>query len=337
VRGIALTERIESLYHSATGALSLIAERAVSLNPWWLLLGIVLYELSQLIRTRGWFNILRAAYPDSPELRARDVAGAYMAGAGLNAVVPARGGDFLKLFLVHRRMPKARYSTLLATFGPETLPEIVLSAGLVIWALTQGFLPVPVSAGEIPEFDVSFVIVHPLVAAAVLAGAGLLGFVLLRWCRPRARGLAAHLRQGFRVLRRPRSFVIGVGGPQALSRVVRLAAMVCFMESVGLPVTVDTAILVMAAQSAGRIVPFAPVSAGLRVAMLAYGFPTLTDKPVDVASITSFWFTAGAVHLVGGLLISLGVLAYTFHTVSPRKAVAAIRHARVQTAAAAAR
>ena len=315
----------------------LIADRAVSVNPWWLLVGIVLYELSQVVRTRGWFNILRAAYPDSKELRGRDVTAAYLAGAGVNAIVPARGGDFLKIFLVHRRLPTARYSTLLATFGPETLPEIALSAGLVIWALTHGFLPVPLSTNELPELDVSFVIVHPLLTIAGAAGAGLLGIGLVRFCRRRSRGLAAQLKQGCQILRSPRRFVIGVGGPQALSRLVRLGALVCFMEAVGLPVTVNTAILVMAAQSAGRIIPFAPASVGLRVAMLSYGFPALTDKPVDIASITSFWFTAGAVHLVGGLVISIGVLAYAFGTVSPRKALTAIRAARVRTAAAAAR
>ena len=272
-------------------------DRAVELNPWWLLVGIVLYELAQVVRTRGWFNILRAAYPDADELRGRDVTAAYLAGAGLNGIVPARGGDFLKLFLVHRRVPKARYTTLLATFGPETLPEIVMSAGLVIWALTHGFLPVPVSTSELPEFDVSFVMVHPLLTLGIVAAAGAALFVLLRWGRARTRrGLAARLKQGFEILHDPRMFVVGVAGPQALSRLVRLAAMVCLMKAVGLPVTVNTAILVMAAQSAGRIIPFAPASTGLRVAMLAY----------------------------------------TFGTVSPRKAITAIRAARVQTAAAAA-
>jgi len=318
--------------------MSLIADRAVELNLWWVLVGAVLYELSQLVRTRGWFNILRAAYPDShDELKARHVAGAYLAGAGVNSIIPARGGDFLKLFLVHKRLPKARYSTLIATFGPETIPEIVLSAGLVAWALAHGFLPVPVSAEELPEFDVSFVLTHPLISAAIALVSAVIVFGAWRWCRPRARNLSARLKQGCQVMHSPRAFILGVGGWQALSRVVRLAAMVCFLEAVGLPVTVDTAILVMAAQSAGRIVPFAPVSAGLRVAMLGYGFPALTDKPVDVASITSFWFTAGAVHIVGGLLISIGVLAAHFGTVSPRKALAAFRAARVQTAAAAAR
>jgi uncharacterized membrane protein YbhN (UPF0104 family) len=336
VRGIPLTNRIESLYHAAEGALLLIVDRAVELNPWWLLVGIVLYELAQVVRTRGWFNVLRAAYPDSTELRARDVTTAYLAGAGLNGIVPARGGDFLKLFLVHRRLPKARYSTLVATFGPETLPEIVMSTGLVIWALTHGFLPVPLSTNDLPEFDVSFVMTHPLVTLVAVSGAGVVLIALTRWCRPGARKLYARMKQGFEILHSPRRFVIGVAGPQAASRLVRLGAMVCLMKAVGLPLSVDTALLVLAAQSAGRIIPFAPASAGLRVAMLAYGFPALTDKPIDVASITSFWFTVGAVHLVGGLLISAGVLAYTFGTVSPRKALTAIRAARVQTAAAAA-
>jgi uncharacterized membrane protein YbhN (UPF0104 family) len=310
-------------------------DRAVELNPWWLLIGIVLYELAQAVRTRGWFNILRAAYPDADGLRARDVTAAYLAGAGVNGFVPARGGDFLKLFLVHRRIPKARYSTLIATFGPETIPEIVMSAGLVIWALTHGFLPVPVSTNDLPEFDVSFVMTHVWLTVAAASGVAAILFLMARWCRPRTRRLLGRVKQGFEILHSPRRFIIGVGGPQLASRVVRLAAMVCLMKAVGLPVTVNTAILVMAAMSAGRIIPFAPASTGLRVAMLAYGFPALTDKPIDVASITSFWFTAGAVHLVGGLLISIGVLAYTFGTVSPRKALSAIKAARVQTAAAA--
>ena len=306
-------------------------------NPWWLLVGIVLYELAQLVRTRGWFNILRASYPESgDQLRARDVSAAYLAGAGVNGIVPARGGDFLKLFLVHRRLPKARYSTLIATFGPETLPEIVMSTDLVIWALTHGFLPVPLSTNDLPEIDVSFVMTHVWLSVGVTAAAGAVLFVLLRWCRACTRGLLARVKQGFEILHSPRRFIVGVGGPQALSRLVRLAAMVCFMKAVGLPVTVNTAILVMAATSAGRIIPFAPASAGLRVAMLAYGFPALTDKPVDIASITSFWFTIGAVHLVCGLLIAVGILAYTFGTVSPRKALTAIKAARVQTAATAA-
>jgi hypothetical protein len=42
-----------------------------------------------VVRTRGWFHIIRAAYPDARDLRARDVTLAYLARAGLNGR-PAR-------------------------------------------------------------------------------------------------------------------------------------------------------------------------------------------------------------------------------------------------------
>ena len=63
------------------------------MDPGWLIAGVLLYVLHQVVRTRGWFNIIRAAYPEASELRARDVTFAYLAGAGLNGVMPARGGD----------------------------------------------------------------------------------------------------------------------------------------------------------------------------------------------------------------------------------------------------
>lgn len=71
----------------------------------WTPLGLaVLCHLAKILaRTRAWRNILAASYPDT-RVRWRDVLAAYVAGTGLNALVPARGGDALKLFLVHRRI-----------------------------------------------------------------------------------------------------------------------------------------------------------------------------------------------------------------------------------------
>lgn len=326
--------RLESLFDSARQALDLLVDRVISVDPWWLVAGIVLYWVSQVVRTRGWFNILRSAYPGRDGLRARDVAGAYLAGVGLNSLIPARGGDFLKLHLVRRRLPGATYPGLLATLAPEALPEMVMGGAFVCWALAHGFLPVPLSTNELPQLDVSFVMVHPILSAIGGIAASAAAVLIARWCRRRARGFASELRRSFEVLRAPRRFVIGVGGPQALGRLIRLGALVCFMAAVGLPVTVNTAVLAMAAQSVG-IIPFAPASAGIRVAMLTYGFAAVTDRPIDVAGITSFWFTAGAVHLVGGLVFTATVLAATYGTLSPRAALGALRAARAQVAAAA--
>ena len=231
-------------------------------------------------------------------------------------------------------MPGSRYSTLIASFVPETLFESLCGAALVVWALAHGFLPVPVAPNELPGLDVSFIIVHPVlsaVGAAVLAVAAEVSF---RWFRARARGLGARLRQGLAILRSPHAFVLGVVSWQALSRLIRLAGLACFMAAFGLPVTTRTAVLVMAAQGAGRIIPLGPVSAGLRVAMLSYGFVEVTDSPVDIASITSFWFVVGAAHLIASLAIALVVLAVTFRTLSPRHALTTARKAARSTASA---
>ena len=52
--------------------------------------------------------MLRAAYPDE-RFEFRKIWGAYMAAYGFNNVVPARGGDVIKLFLVKTSIPNSSY------------------------------------------------------------------------------------------------------------------------------------------------------------------------------------------------------------------------------------
>src|SRR4051812_3338207 len=132
--------------------------------------GILLHYAHQVVRIRGWWNILRAAYPEAETLRYRDVVAAYFAGSGLNAIVPARGGDVLKLYMVKQRVPEGRYSTLIASFVPEGLFEMACGLALLVWALSRGFIPVPTSRLELPTFDVTFIIGHPILSSIIAAG-----------------------------------------------------------------------------------------------------------------------------------------------------------------------
>lgn len=316
-----MIDRIESAWRSAEHAISLVVEDVAEVSPWWLTAGVLLHVLHQVVRTRGWWTIIRAAYPDATELRVRDVTAAYLAGAGLNGIVPARGGDLAKLYLIRRRAPQTRWSTLIGTFVPETLFETFVGTMLVAWALAQGFLPVPTSPSELPSLDVSFVIRHPIQSAAAAAAIALLAVFGLR----HARAFWARLRQGFAILERPRDFLRGVVAWQALGRLIRLGSLACFMAAFALPVTVSTVVLVMAAQGGGKIIPIAPASAGLRIAMLGYGFVEVTGHPVDIASITAFSFGVGASLFVTGLLISVAILGRELGTVSPRRMVVRVR------------
>jgi uncharacterized membrane protein YbhN (UPF0104 family) len=327
-----LTDALRTANH----ALELLLHRAASVDPALAGLGIVLYLLAQCVRTRGWHTILRAAYPDATGLRPRHTMAAYLAGAGLNGIIPARGGDIIKLWLLHRRIPGARYPTLAATFVPETLFETVFGFALVVWALSQGFLPVPTSSGEMPHIDVTLIIEHPFPSAGallLLAGAG---FGTYRLLRRRVADLAVRLRQGVAILGQPRRFVTGVASWQAAGRVVRLLSLAAFMEAFHLPVTPATVVLVMAAQGGGRIIPLAPASAGLRLAMLSYGFVEVTGQVVDIAAITTFTFGVGALLMLAGLIAGMVSLGAELQTWSPWCALRTAREAVARHRAAAA-
>lgn len=321
---------------TANHALDLLFEQAASVNPLLAILGVVLYLLAQAVRTRGWHTILRTAYPDATDLKARHTMAAYLAGAGLNGIIPARGGDIVKLWLLHRRIPAARYPTLAATFLPETLFETTFGIGLVIWALSQGFLPVPVSPGELPHVDVSLLISHPMTSLGILAAVAAIAYGLYRLLRRRVSDFTARLAQGVAILRQPRRFITGVASWQALGRVIRLASLAAFMQAFSLPVTPATVVLVMAAQGGGRIIPLAPASAGLRLAMLSYGFVETTGHAVDIAEITAFTFGVGALLMLAGLLVGLGALGAELETWSPRTAIRTAREAVARHRAAAA-
>jgi Lysylphosphatidylglycerol synthase TM region len=313
-----MPDKLDAVVRTAVHAVGLIANRTAEVDVRWLVLGVALYLLAQAVRTRAWFTILRAAYPEATGLRPVHVLRAYLAGAGINALVPARGGDIVKLAMVRRRIEGARYTTLAATFVPETLFETVFGTGLVVWALAKGFLPVPTAGGELPALDVSLAVEHPVAALAVVAVVGAAGWWVVRKVRE-------PLRQGVAILGSPTRFVTGVASWQALARVIRLGSLAAFMAAFALPVTPATVVLVMAAQGGGRILPLAPASAGLRLAMLSYGFVEVTGHPVDIAAITAFTFGVGAILALAGLVVSLGILAHECGTLSPRRALSTAR------------
>jgi hypothetical protein len=326
---------LSDVFRTADHALELLLHRAASVNPWLCLVGIITYILAQAVRPRGWHTIIKAAYPDT-DLKARHTTAAYLAGAGLNGIIPARGGDVVKLWLVHRRIPNARYPTLAATFLPETLFETLFGFGLVVWALSRGFLPVPTSSGELPHIDVTLIIEHPFLSAGATLVLAAAGYLVWRLLRSRITDLTARLRQGVQILHQPRRFVLGVASWQALGRLIRLGSLAAFMEAFHLPGTLSTVTLVMAAQGGGRIIPLAPASAGLRLAMLSYGFVETTGHAVDIAAITTFTFGVGALLMVAGLLVGLAALGAELETWSPRAAIRAARDAVQRHRAAAA-
>src|SRR5881394_3010622 len=120
-----------------------------------LLLGLVFFGLNLTLRSRAFFNSLRAAYPAVP-IQWRRVWGAYVAAVGFNNVVPARGGDIIKLFLTRSSIPDSRYPTVAAAFFVESIFDAIVGVLVLVFAFTQGVFPKPPNFSKLSSFDISF-------------------------------------------------------------------------------------------------------------------------------------------------------------------------------------
>jgi hypothetical protein len=268
-----------------------------------LLTGVALCVVGGVVRIRAW----HAALTDTnPEVRYRDVVIAHLGGAGFNGIVPAHGGDAVKLALVKTRTPGATFGQLLGSLAPPAAVEALITALLLAWALGTGLLGTP-SPGQIPL---------PLVGAAAAVAAGVL-WVLAR----KAPRLLRDVRAGMTALRRPGELAKSVAPWVLLARVVRLCALGCFLTAVGLPVTVAGVLVMMAIQ--GGVGSSGPASAPVRIAVLAASLPAaLGGHAVGIQTATTLLAVAQIGPMVANLAISVVVLGVTLRTVSPRRVLA---------------
>jgi hypothetical protein len=286
--------------------------------------GVLLQVVSHVVRSRGWFNILRATFPRERELRARDVVAASFAGAGVNGVVPARGGDVVKLAFIHRRTRGASYTSLIATALPETAFESLVAAALLAWMFVHGLMPIPSLGGELPIHGAGVGLPDPMATGLFTIAALATSAGLGRWLWRRSR-LANQLRQGLAILQSPRRFIGQVASWQALARLIRLGSLVAFLAAFGLPPTLEAAVLVMAVQGGGRVIPLGTVSAGLRVAMLTHGLSQVSGEPADPAATAVFVLGSGATISAVMLATAAVLIGRELGTCSPRKALRCAR------------
>src|SRR5258706_15169055 len=125
-----------------------------------LILALLCFGTYLTFRSRASFHILRAAYP-GVRFRWRDVWGAYFAGYGFNSVIPARGGDVVRLFPVNTSVPESTYPAVGATFAVETIFDAVMGSLMLTFAVTQGSFPKPPDFSKIPAFDLQFFATNP--------------------------------------------------------------------------------------------------------------------------------------------------------------------------------
>ena len=237
----------------------------------WAALGIALaLHLAKVaVRTIAWRNILRAAYPQT-RVPLRPIFGAYVAGVGVNSIVPGRGGDLVKLYLVRQKISGTTYTTLASTLFTETLVDLVLAGVIFIWALTQGVLPGLNVLPNLPTFDWGWLLRHGRLTATVVALLVLGAIWFTWWASRHIEGFRQRVGAGFAILRdRPR-YMREVASWQLLSWVFRIASLFFFLRAFHVRATVHNALLAQTVDSLATLLPFSPGGAGTKQGLLVY-------------------------------------------------------------------
>jgi uncharacterized membrane protein YbhN (UPF0104 family) len=288
-----------------------------------LLLGLVFFGLYLTARARASFNILRAAYPAEP-FRFRRIWAAYVAAYGFNSVIPARGGDVIRLFLTKTSIPNSSYSAVAASFFVELVYDASIGVFILTFAFTQGVFPKPPDFSKLNAFDLSFFASHPrflLFLLTVVAVGGLVAFALLS---RRVRAFWARVRQGLTILRDRRRYVREVWLVQFGGWCLRFTAFWFLLEAFHIGGSVRNVLLVLGVNAVAAAVPFTPGGAGVQQAFLVKVFAG-TASGATVAA-----YSVGQQIAIAAFSLALGFVALftIFRFRSFKDVIAAGREAR---------
>jgi glycosyltransferase 2 family protein len=298
--------------HSVLHAIGVFFDHLASVEWKWLALGILCHLGKLLAVSRAWRNIIHAAYPDRP-VRWRQMFGAYVAGTGVNAVIPARGGDVVRLYLAKHRIDGSTYTTLVSTSLLQTLFDMAVAGCLVLWALTQHALPGigVLKSPSLPSLDYGWAFRHPTVGLILFGLLLIFGTALVAWIAERVEQFKAKVAQGFAAFRDRSYYLRHVVPWQLLDWTLRLVTVFFFLRAFGIPATLHNALLVQVSQSLATILPVSPAGIGTEQALLVYVFRNVTTRSMALSFSVGMRVTLIVVNAVlgfGAILLMTGTL-----------------------------
>ncbi|HET7177106.1 MAG TPA: lysylphosphatidylglycerol synthase transmembrane domain-containing protein [Solirubrobacterales bacterium] len=232
-----------------------------------LAIALLLLAAMEVARAWSWRNTLRTAYPQA-SISFPSLCAAYLAGAGVNAIAPARAGDVTKVFLAKRQVADSSYPAVTSSFLVLSIFDTAAGLLVLLYAVSQGLLPQPPTLPNLPAFEISFWAAHPeaflITAASLILALAVAVFLLAH----RVRRFWERVRQGAAILTRPRRYLREVAAWQAVGWLCRFAAFWFFLEAFGIGPSVGGVMLVMSVQAISTIVPLTPGGAGAQQALL---------------------------------------------------------------------
>jgi len=252
-------------------AIAAFFDRLSEVDFRWLALAVGCHLVKTMCTSRAWRNTLAAAYPET-RVRWLPIYGAYMAGVGVNAIMPFRGGDVVKLGLAHRAIRGATYTTLAASFLVLAIVDSVMGLAFFGYALTQHVLPQLGRLPDLPGFDYYWPLHHLRASAVIGAVLLVLAIAVSFWVKRRVDEFRARVRQAFTVMRDPPRYLRTVAFWQLCDWSLRLVAIGCFLRAFDVEPSLRNVLLVQVTQSMATLVPVSPAGIGTEQAFIVYVF-----------------------------------------------------------------
>lgn len=278
----------------SSGALQSLAH----VSPWLLGLAALLHVAKMTAEARAWHGIVGPSH-DGPPIPFRTTLGAFIGAIGANALLPARVGETFRLGIVRRYAKGTSLAAVGGTVVLETLLELAFAAAVLGVVLgtgrSVGMLGSPIGA----------LTGHPLVLLGVgvaVTAAAVVGYLKRGRVVPFLREVA----RGFTVVRRPRALGRVVGW-KLLAWSLRTASIVVFLLAFGIPATLWTAALVLAAQNVAASLPLTPGNAGTQQAALVVALAGTASASTALGFGVGMQAATVAVDLLLGLVAVVAI------------------------------
>lgn len=278
----------------------------------------VLAQLAKLgCTSMAWRNVLSAAYPHQSVSR-RPIVAAYLAGVGVNAIVPMRAGDAVRIVLAHRAIPGSTYTTVVSSTLVLSIFDVVAASTLLAWAvLTQNDLPGLAELPRLRSFEFGWLLENPLAAQLLLAAILIAAVVLGIWIHGHVVNFWGRVRQAFAVLRSPTRYLRSVALWQAGDWTFRLVAIWFVLDAFDIPQSIENVLLVQVSASIATLLPLTPAGIGTEQAFLLYVFRGTVPSSQLLAFSVGLKLMTVSTNVVAGFT----AIAVTLRTLRFRQAV----------------
>jgi len=270
-----------------------------------LLLGVAAFGVYLTLRARAYFHVIRAAYPDE-SIAFRRIWGAYFAAYGFNNVIPARGGDVIRLFLTKISVPNSSFPAVASSFAVELIFDLCIGLLVLGFAFSQGVFPKPPDFARLPAFDLAFLASNPRLALFLLTALAIVVLVTVALLSARVRAFWERVRQGLAILGDRRRYVREVFLVQLLGWGFRFTAFWLLLEAFAVGGSIENVLLVLGVNAVAALVPFTPGGAGVQQALLAQVFAG------TAAGATVAAYSVGAQIAVAAFSFAVGFAALVF-------------------------